>query len=230
MTISSLIRTTPESFALAQKIVTSLSEKYDFVFDEAWNHLSCSSITQLQKRFRRMKRENNPLSQIKKPRTGFSFFTKNQRNKIALKNPKATFGELSKLVSKAWKGLSDKERTTYKVLEDKDKVRYEKEKTKLLASLEKSGETSTTEETPSTTTTEPTTTPSTPTPTKKTKQKKVTKSSSTKTASTGSYNVFQKKQRAGVKSSNPKLGLKDINTKLGEMWRGLSDQEKAVYV
>ena len=95
---------------------------------------------QLLKRFRRLKKANNPLKDVKKPRTSFSFYTKNCRVKIAKANPKATFGELSKLVSKSWAGLSDKEKGTYKKMETDDKQRYLIEKEKVLSELPAQGE------------------------------------------------------------------------------------------
>jgi len=231
MSCSSLIRSSESSFTLAQKIISSLSEKYNFNAEEAWTVVSSNTTVQLQKRFKKLKKANNPLSSIKKPRTSFSFFTKHQRVKIAEKNPKASFGELSQLVSVAWRGLSDKERKTYKNMETTDKKRYEKEKTELLADIE--SKSSSTEETSTETKSIEKTTSKKSGKSSKTisPSKSSTKTTGTKTSSsTGSYNVFQKKTRPVIKKENPKLALKDINTKLGEMWRGLDATQKAVYV
>ncbi len=228
MSCSSLIRKSECAFTLAQKIISSLSEKYNFNSEEAWSVVSTNSIVQLQKRFKKLKKANNPLSSIKKPRTSFSFFTKFQRVKIAEKNPKASFGELSKLVSVAWKGLSDKERKTYKNMENTDKKRYEKEKTEMLENID--NETSTIEqssteiESPEKTTLKKSS--------KSSKSSKTIKTNNTKpsTPSTGNYNIFQKKTRPLIKKEHPKLALKEINTKLGEMWRGLNATQKGIYV
>ena len=234
MSCSSLIRANESSFTIAQKIISSLSEKYKFNAEEAWSVISTNTTVQLQKRFKKLKKANNPLSSIKKPRTSFSFFTKHQRVKISEKHPKASFGELSKLVSVAWKGLTDKERKTYKNMETMDKKRYEKEKTELLVNIE--SENSSTEQSSTETTSTEKATPKTTSkssksskPTKSTKTTS-TKSSSSNSSSTGNYNVFQKKTRPIIKKENPKLALKDINTKLGEMWRGFSATQKGVYV
>jgi hypothetical protein len=233
MSCSSLIRANESSFSLAQKLISSLSEKYSFDAEEAWTVVSNNSISQLQKRFKKLKKANNPLSSIKKPRTSFSFFTKNQRVKIAEKNPKASFGELSKLVSVAWRGLSDKEMKTYKTMESSDKKRYEKEKTELLANIE-SGKTETTSSgttlVENTTPKKSNTTKSTTTKSTKSTKTTSTKSSPSSSSSIGNYNAFQKKHRQIIKKENPKLALKDINTKLGEMWRGLSSSQKEIYV
>ncbi len=257
MSCSTQIRATPENFSLAQKIIVTLSEKYEFNFDEAWSSVSSNSIQQLQKRFKKMKKDSNPLSSIKKPRSSFSLFTKENRMKIQQANPKATFGELSKLVSAAWKGLSEKQMKVYKKMEAEDKVRFEKQKAEILANLpadtttEASTDESTSTPESSTETTSSTTAESsskksskakkTSKPTKTTKASKasgkaskVSKSTESTTtsssSSTGSYNVFQKKNRKTLKEKHPDLGLKDINVKLGEMWRSLSVEQKAVYV
>lgn len=244
MSCSALIRADEKCFNLAQKLLTSLSEKYDVVnFDEAWEHVCNNTVAQLQKKFKKQKKASNPLSSIKKPRTSFSFFTKTQRAKIAEKNPNASFGELSKLVSKAWKSLSEKELKSFKSMETKDRKRYESEKEKLLATLatqEASAPvTSPVEEEPES--------PVVAKPAKKSKSSskststkgstktKASKSSANKKASStsksvGSYNAFQKAKRPEVKSANPKLGLKDVNTKLGQMWQSLTAEQKAVYV
>tara|TARA_B100002051_G_C16620971_1_gene578208 strand:- start:93 stop:872 length:780 start_codon:yes stop_codon:yes gene_type:complete len=259
MSCTNSIRSDEKCFVLAQKIITSLSEKYSFNADEAWECVSTTSIPNLVKRFKKLKKANNPLSSIKKPRTAFSFFTKTQRVKIGKANPKATFGELSKLVSVAWKSLSDKEMKTYRTMETKDKKRYEDEKTELLAKLSTEQSSSTTETTtessPSTETSSSTEVPTTTTASSSKKgakkAKKATKSgkgssSSSSSSSTesvkksgksssskkavGSYNVFQKAKRSELKAANPSLGLKGINAKLGEMWSALSAADKAVYV
>jgi hypothetical protein len=245
MSCSALIRSNEQCFNLAQKLVNSLAEKYESVtFDDAWNHLCNNTVVQLQKKFKKQKKANNPLSVIKKPRTSFSFFTKTQRAKIAEQNPTATFGELSKLVSQAWRALTDKEMKTYKSMEIKDKKRYEVEKNKILDSIASQELTSTTvvnETTTSpiistskkSTTTSMETSPVVPKKVKSSSGKTTsTKASSDKKTSktVGSYNAFQKVKRSELKEAHPTFVLKEINRKLGEMWKGLSTEQKAVYV
>jgi hypothetical protein len=230
MAHSSLIRKNEDCFNLAQKIIQSLSETYKFTFDDGWKLISSQTVVQLQKKFKKQKKANNPLSAIKKPRTSFSFFTKENRNNIQKKNPNATFGELSKLVSVAWKTLSDKEMKHYKNLETKDKKRYAVEKEKILSSLpkeEKETIPSTEEEEKPVTSIKSTNKSSDKLPRKKTSKPKGDKNTS---KHTGSYNVFQKKQRAILKSESPNLSLTEQNSMLGKMWKGFSAQEKSTYV
>ena len=238
MSHSSLIRKNEDCFNLAQKIILSLSETYKFTFDDGWKLISSQTVVQLQKKFKKQKKANNPLSVIKKPRTSFSFFTKENRNNIQKQNPSASFGDLSKLVSVAWKALSDKEMKHYKNLEIKDKKRYAIEKEQILSSLpkeEKCTPTSTEEEVKPTITSKSTsksTGKSTGKSSGKSSGKKTSNPKSNKKPSkhTGSYNVFQKKQRAIIKSDSPNLSLTEQNSMLGKIWKGFSVEEKSTYV
>lgn len=164
MSTSSQIRASEGNFKLAQKIVTALSEKYSFDFNEGWEVLSNRSVDNLTRMFRRERRRNDPLAQVKKPRTAFSFFTQERRPKVQTANPTAGFGDLSRLVSAEWKSITDKERTRFKSMEEKDKSRYQTERTRVLAEVAANAEST------STTTTEsaPVETPvETPAPTKR---------------------------------------------------------------
>ena len=243
MSCAALIRKDESHFNLAHRIVSVIVENNSLNFDDTWLQVSTNTIQQLQKRFRRLKRANNPLVNVKKPRTSFSFFTKNRRTKIASENPKATFGELSKLVSKAWAALSDKERAVYKKMETDDKLRYNKEKEEVLANLPAKNE-STTEAVETTTVEEESTQPKKRKTTSNKSEAKATKSStntsktttttSTSTSTSASkpvkpYNAFQKEQRPLIKKSDPTMALKDVNSKLGSLWKALSTEEKAAY-
>ena len=244
MACASIIRKDESHFNLAHRLVSVIVEKNNLDFDSVWLLVSTNTIQQLQKRFRKMKRANNPLSGIKKPRTSFSFYTKNQRVKIAEKNPKASFGELSKLVSKSWSSLSDKERRVYKKMEDEDKLRYAKEKEEVMAKLAENPPTTTVETSTSTEEEEVEAPPVKKAKASKSSKGKTAKSSTTKTSkstktatktsttstkSVKPYNVFLKEQRALLKKENPDMPLKDVNSKLGTMWKALSADEKAKY-
>lgn len=245
MSHTNLIRKSEDCFNLTQKIVKSLSETYKFNFEEGWKSISSQTIVKLQKKFKKQKRANNPLSSIKKPRTSFSFFTKENRNNIQKKNPTATFGDLSKLVSVEWKKLTEKELKYYKTLERKDKTRYASEKEELLNSIAKQENSCESKDTTDTTDTATITDESTSKTTSKTtlnkKDKGVTKDKgSTKSKTTlnkkddgttkqkGSYNVFQKQKRVMLKEK--KFSLMQQNSELGKMWKALSVEEKSVFV
>ncbi|GES79041.1 non-histone chromosomal protein 6 [Rhizophagus clarus] len=67
-------------------------------------------------------------SDPKRNLTAYMFFSKEYREKVKQENPKASFGEIGKLLGKKWKDMSDKEKVPYVNKAEEDKKRYEKEK------------------------------------------------------------------------------------------------------
>ena len=124
MSCTTEIRAAESHFKLARRLVESLSTKYNFPLEEGWTAVCNTSVEGLVKKFKKSRKQNNPFRDITKQRTSFSLFTKDRRAKIAEQNPNASFTDLSKLVSKAWNALTDKEKQVYKDMEKKDKERY----------------------------------------------------------------------------------------------------------
>jgi len=135
MSLTAQIGSTESSFKLSQKIVSALAEKFSFKFEDGWNVVSTRTLENIQKRLKRDKRRANPTSSIKHPRTAFSFFTQKQRPVSQAAHPQATFGELSRFVSEAWKALTPVQMADFKALETADKERYQVERTSVLAAL-----------------------------------------------------------------------------------------------
>jgi hypothetical protein len=133
MSLTALIGSSDSSFKLSQKLVASLAEKFGFKFEDGWNTVSTRTVDNVQKRLKRERRRANPASQVKHPRTAFSFFTQQQRPIEAGKHNDATFGQLSRFVSEAWKALTPTQLQTYKDMEAKDKARYQTERAAALA-------------------------------------------------------------------------------------------------
>ena len=156
MTVHTQIRRSEDNFKLALAICQELSSHVKKTEEELWNLLSPnSSISKMQKKFKREKRRNDPFSSVKKPRTAYSFFTKDRRQAIQDENPNVEFGDVSKLVAKAWKKLSDSQMAKFKKREFEDKERYNTEKAAVLAELERNpppAPVQTEEETPAETT------------------------------------------------------------------------------
>lgn len=228
MSHTTAIRQSEDNFKLVQKVVATLSESFSFSFEEAWSKVCNTNIDALKRKFKKDNKKNNPFSVIKNPRTSFSFYTKENRANIAKKNPKATFGELSKLVSAEWNNLTEKEKKIYKNKEIKDKARYKKERETLAKKLEADAANNTSNE-------EIVVSPAPAPVSKSTKSKSKSSGKSTgsktasKSAAPSSYNVFQKQMRPKLKDEFPTLSTKEITSKLGESWRALSDAEKATY-
>ena len=133
MSLTAQIGSSDVAFKLTQKVVASLSEKFGFKFEDGWTTISSRTVENIQKRLKREKRRSNPTASIKHPRTSFSFFTQRQRPISQAAHPKATFGELSRFVSEAWKALTPAQMAEFKALETVDKTRYQTERTALLA-------------------------------------------------------------------------------------------------
>jgi hypothetical protein len=133
MSLTAQIASTDSSFKLSQKLVASLAEKFGFKFEDGWSTVSTRTVDNVQKRLKRERRRANPASQVKHPRTAFSFFTQQQRPIESGKHKDATFGQLSRFVSEAWKALTPAQLQTYKDMEAKDKARYQIERAAALA-------------------------------------------------------------------------------------------------
>ena len=135
MSLTAQIGSSESAFKLSQKIVSALAEKFSFKFEDGWSTVSTRTLENIQKRLKREKRRTNPASSIKHPRTAFSFFTQKQRPVSQAAHPEATFGQLSRFVSEAWKALTPEKMADFKALENADKERYQVERTAVLASM-----------------------------------------------------------------------------------------------
>ena len=133
MSLTAQIGSSEATFKLSQKIVSSLAEKFSFKFEDGWATVSSRTLENIQKRLKRDKRRANPASSIKHPRTAFSFFTQKQRPLSQAAHPEATFGQLSRFVSEAWKLLTPEQMASFKSLELADKERYQVERATVLA-------------------------------------------------------------------------------------------------
>ena len=135
MSLTSKVASSEDSFKLSQKIVAALAEKFSFKFEDGWSTISSRPLETIQKRLRREKRRANPTSAIKHARTAFSFFTQKQRPLSQTAHPEASFGQLSRYVSEAWKALTPVQMAEFKTLETADKERYQQERAEVLANL-----------------------------------------------------------------------------------------------
>lgn len=134
VTFNSHLRGSQDNFKTTVKMLQHLASNLEGVeFDTLWELVSSKPQDHYTRHFRRENKRNNPLSDVKRPRTAYSFFTQEQRNTISAKNSDKSFGEVSKLVAAAWNALSEKKRAPYKKLETADKERYETEKAAVLA-------------------------------------------------------------------------------------------------
>lgn len=147
VTFNSHLRTSQDNFKTTVKMLHHLADNLEGVeFDTLWELVSSKPQEHYTRHFRRENKRNNPLSDVKRPRTAYSFFTQEQRNAISAKHTDKSFGEVSKLVAAAWGALSEKKRAPYRKLEAADKERYETEKATVLAAAPVVEETTTSDE------------------------------------------------------------------------------------
>lgn len=88
--------------------------------DEVITKLLDSSVTD---KIKPKKDPNKP----KRPNTNYLIFSNEIRESISKANPEAKMGEISKIISEKWKGLSDDDRQKYSDKASKDKDRYEEQ-------------------------------------------------------------------------------------------------------
>lgn len=138
----------------------------------------------------------------KRPLSAYILFCRDRRAAIKDSHPEYKVTDITKELGVQWKNISEKDKKYYESLASKEKSRYQDE----------------VKDNP---------------PQKNGKKEKVSK----KQASTedkpkrplSSYIVFCSKMRSEIKSENPSFGPKEVTKRLGEVWRGLSDSEKASY-
>jgi len=120
------------NFLLVQEVVSTICKVNNLKFADIWYIISDRECNYFERHFIREKLRNNPLNQVKKPRTAFSFFTQANRNDIQRKHITLSFGEVSKLVGEQWKNLDEISRAKYIQLEADDKARYTNERQKII--------------------------------------------------------------------------------------------------
>jgi len=145
----------------------------------------------------------------KRSKSAYIFFTDNERENVRRVNPEMKMTDISKKLGEMWKGLSDQDKKKYEDMAAQDKQRYETEKAQYLDS---GGSISTTSK-----------------KAKKDKKAKKIKDPNAPKRSKSAYMFFTQVERENVRRANPEMKMTDISKKLGEMWKGLSDQDKKKY-
>jgi hypothetical protein len=128
MSFNSKLRQNEATFKLVRQVVEHVCTTNNLQFATVWPTISTKECENYERHFRRERRKNDPLRDVKKVRTAFSFFTQEQRPLISAKHPKLPFGEVSKLVGQQWASLDQATRGKYQADEAKDKTRYEGER------------------------------------------------------------------------------------------------------
>jgi hypothetical protein len=122
-----LLRKDKETYESVHKLVEHLATATGQEFSTLWAHVTERDDAHFKRHFRRLRKKNDPFSDIKNAVPAYSFFTQEWNVKVAAEHPELTFGEKSKLVGEKWRNLSAKEKSKYEKLAAKDKKRYQDE-------------------------------------------------------------------------------------------------------
>jgi len=149
------------------------------------------------------------------------FYSKEKRPEYQAKHEGIKFGPLSTKIAASWKLLSDEEKKKFVEMHEEDKARYDKEiatyvKPDTSSESESESEDSSDDK-------------------KKTKGKakkpRAKKDPDAPKGATNPYMCFQKERREQIKLDNPSLKtLGTLAKKMGEIWRGMSEDEKKPFV
>lgn len=74
-----------------------------------------------------IERNNNYIEPPKRPLSAYMFFSKEKRLDIKKQNPEMKLGDISKIVGKSWKIISEDDKKKYNKMSDNDKTRYNKQ-------------------------------------------------------------------------------------------------------
>lgn len=144
---------------------------------------------------------------MKKARSAYILYTIDTtvRSKVKKENPDAKLGEISKILGKQWKALSDKEKKKYTDASEKEKAevdKLKKEKPELFEKKEK----------------------------KEKKAKKVVDKNKPKRP-LNAYMLYAQDARVELKKKNPEMKAVggEISKKIGEQWNNLAAKDKKKY-
>lgn len=128
--LDKILKCNPEHINVVIKATQIYAEKNDINFEDVLSDITTIDIETLQKKYKKYKKQTTPYAKIIPPASSYSFFMKENYNKIKnkLNNNKPTLSEVSKAVSKAWSTLDKKGKHKYEVLSKQDKKRYQSEK------------------------------------------------------------------------------------------------------
>jgi len=135
MSFTQRFKKNSEVFETAVKLLETVATENNLEFATLWSQVSTRDVDYLKKHHRKERKRNDPLAQIKRHRTAFSFFTQDRRNAISQKNKNLSFGQVSRLVGEEWRGLDEKTRAKYKKLEVADRKRYNKAREEIMKDL-----------------------------------------------------------------------------------------------
>lgn len=137
----------------------------------------------------------------KRPCSGYILFCNDHRDELKKKKPDLKFNEVSSYLSEMWRDASDKVRTKYNELSEKDRERYHNEMKDYVPVKSESS---------------------------KDKKDKKEKTDKPKRNPSG-YILYCNSVRDKVRKDNPSSNPKEITKILAEMWNSLNEKDKIVF-
>lgn len=157
------------------------------------------------------KRKKKDPNAPKRPMTAYLLYSNALRQKVKESNPEAGFGDVAKIIAKQFKELSPEEKAKWEGKADADKLRYENEMAAYSAPEDSDDESDGKMK-----------------PSKKAKKNK--KDPNAPKRGKSAFIFFMSEMRQKVKEESPDLSFGEIGKKLGEMYKALSEADKAKYL
>ena len=131
--LDKVLKCHPEHIDVVIKAFQIYAGKNDMDVKDMLADVTTIDYDSLIKKHKKYKKSTTPYAKISPPGSSYSFFMKENYNKIKNKlikdsKSKPTLSEVSKEVSKEWNNLNSKNKKKYELMSKQDKERYQNEK------------------------------------------------------------------------------------------------------
>lgn len=167
----------------------------------------------------------------KKALSSYMQFSNSMRAQVKADNPELLGTAVTSELGKMWRGLDDEGKKPYVKMYEKDKVRYEREKSELSGEstsvVEKKSSKKTVSKSKSKTVETVDEEPAKVKRASKSASKSTSKATSSK--ATPGYNLFMDQEREDVEDENPDWSNRKVTSTLNKMWGKLSSEDRDAY-
>ncbi len=139
----------------------------------------------------------------KKPLSAYTLFVVEVRNNVQRDNPHLSFKEVASKVGAMWRELPEHHKEKYQQLAEQDKVRYDREKEEWRIRAQNA-------------------------PPEEDKQKRKKRKGAPKN-NLSAYTYYIMDVRKDVQLNNPHMSFKEVAQHVGQMWRNLDVESRAIY-
>lgn len=160
----------------------------------------------------------------KRSLSAFLLFSQDNRKRIVANNPKATFGQVGKLLGEAWTSTPDNKKKQYQIEAARLKVKYDKEMENYQPESETGSEYS------DYSGSDYTESDSDSEQMKRPARKSVKKTNDKPKRTPSAFILFSQDNREKIKAKNPNATFGQLGKLLGEAWANASDSTKKKYL